>query len=892
MRRLVFGLLVLAACGTAAAQQQPPPPGLPSPRIQNVFPAGAKAGPNPTVNLFSLSFTLDTELTVVGTDLDDPEKLVFSHPGIKGEFVPPPAPPVDPKKKDNPPPKANPTGPFKFKVTVAADVPPGTYDVRVAGKYGVSNPRAFVVGNLEDVVEKEPNNDVPEAQRVALGTTVNGVLSAPTDVDYTTFAGKKGQRVVASCLSSSIDGKANPLVEVFDAAAGRKLAANCNYRDTDAVTDVILPADGDYLVRVSQFAYQGGGPDYIYRLTISAGPWIDAVFPPVIEPGKPAQVTLYGRNLPNGQPTGFTVDGLPLEKLAVTITPPTDPAAATRLALRGRVDPVTALQDGFEYALKGPNGTSNPVAIYFARDKLAIKKNAGGTTPATAEAIPAPCEVAGFLSRRGDSDWYSFDAKKGDQLVVAVAAEQLGTAADFYFSVRDGKDPKRDLSGEQDDDPDSLHPLGFFTRSGDPAPYKFTAPEDGKYLVLVGCREAGVVNGPRSAYRLRVSPAKPDFRVVAMPYSRHYQTGATAWQGGTTAYDVYVQRTDGYSGNVTVTAENLPAGVTAKPLTIGPGARWGVLVLNAAAGAAPMTGVITMKATGTAADGKPLVREVRPASVTWGQNTQQQQAPVIARLDQSFALAVRAEKGFFTLIPEPANAVIKANGKDEKLPAPLVVKQGDKFTMPLKANWTAADKQNITLTAEPLAQNPQNSPVTVQIPTQPTKEKPEAVLNFDVKSNAPPGTYAITVKGVAQVPFARPAAGGAMAKGQNVPAEVFADPIEVVVIPTALAKVTAGQLPNGVLKLGTPGELSVKVERQYDYAGEFKVKIELPKGTTGVTAEEVTIPAGKDEAKLVLKAAADAKPGAVNEAVITVTAVYDKKHTVTHTAKVNFTVAK
>ena len=48
--------------------------------------------------------------------------------------------------------------------------------------------------------------------------------------------------------------------------------------------------------------YTQGGPDYFYRLSISTAPWIDAVFPPVVEAGKATQVTIYGRNLPGGQP--------------------------------------------------------------------------------------------------------------------------------------------------------------------------------------------------------------------------------------------------------------------------------------------------------------------------------------------------------------------------------------------------------------------------------------------------------------------------------------------------------------------------------------------------------------------------------------------------------------
>jgi hypothetical protein len=554
-----------------------------------------------------------------------------------------------------------------------------------------------------------------------------------------------------------------------------------------------------------------------------------------------------------------------------------------------RIDPTTALQDGFEYTFQGSNGISNTVPIYFARDRLVLKKNFGGTTPANAEPIPAPCEVAGFISRRGDSDWYAFDAKKGDQFQIELIAERVGTQADFFISVRDGKDPKRDLSGELDDDPDSLHPLGFYTRSTDPPAYKFTAPEDGKFLIMVSCRETGIMNGPQTAYRLRVSPAKPDFRAVIMPYSRHFQTGSAAWQGGCQAYDVLIHRIDGYTGFVTVTAEGLPAGVTTKPLQIAPGTRWGVLVLNAAPNAATFTGPITFKANGTAVNGTQLVRDVRPATVTWGINTQQASVPVITRLDQSMVFAVRPEKAMFSISPDPANATIKLNGKDEKLTSPLTVKQGEKLAVPIKVNWVSPDKQPVALTVELTAPNGQASPVTAQIPTQPTKEKPEAVANVDVKANAPPGTYTITLKGVAQVPFAK----DPMAKQKpNIPAEIFSDPIEVNVIPTSVAKLTVGTLPANKIKTGMSGELAIKVERQYDYAGEYKVKFELPKGMTGVTAQEVTIPAGKDEVKLVLKALGDAKPGAVTNATITVTAMYGGKHAVTHEAKVTFTVVK
>lgn len=880
MRRLVFGLAAVAACAfVAESAAQQPPPGLPSPRINTVFPVGARVGTS-------------VEVSAVGFDLDEPTGLLFSHPGIKGEYLPPKEPPPDPKKKEptggRNKTKAVPGGPHAFKVTVDSSVPLGVYDVRFVGKWGVSNPRAFVVGEFPELNEREPNNDVPEAQRVDVGTTVNGVITNPTDVDYFLFTGKKGQRVIVSCLSSSIDSRARPMIEVYD-TSGRKLVLNRNYNESDALTDLVVPADGDYLIRLFQFTYLSGGPDHGYRLTVSTAPWIDAVFPPAVDPGKPAQVTLYGRNLPGGQPSGFTIDGRPIEKAAVTVTPPADPLAAQRLALRDRIAPGTALQDGFEYRVKGPGGTSNPVPIYFTHEKMVLKKNTGGTRPETAEPVTTPCEVVGMLHKRGERDWYSFEAKKGDTLFLDLAAERIGSPADFYFTVHNSTG-KFDMVGpEYDDDQDTLHPSEFYTRTADPAPLKFTAPADGKYLVAVGCRESTYLYGPQTAYRLRVGPPKADFRVVVKPYGKSYQTGSDGRQDGTEAYEVFVHRMDGFSGTVTVTAEGLPGGVTAKPTVIGPGARWGVLVLNIGPSAAAYTGAITVKATSATPDGKPLAREARSAGVVWGV-PQGQNVPVLARLTQSLVLAVRPEKGQFALSADPAGATLKpATGKEEKASGPLVVKQGTRITLPVKVRWINPEKQGVTVAVDPMTQNQQAAPITVQPGTQPTKDKPEGTVTVDVKANAHPGVYTIVLRGDAQVPFVR----DPMTKQKaNVPASAFSDPVEITVLPTTLAKVTAGQIPNGVVKVGKTGEMLVKVDRQYDFAGAYKVKYVPPMGVKGVSAEEVTIPAGKDEVKLVFKADADAKPGAVNNGLVVVTAVYDGKHTVTHEAKVNFNVAK
>src|SRR5688572_21576780 len=81
---------------------------LPATQLSSIFPPGAKQGA-----------TID--FAVAGTDLDDLEKLVFSHAGITAV-----------QKMTTPTELEPATKPIagQYTLTIAADVPPGTYEVR------------------------------------------------------------------------------------------------------------------------------------------------------------------------------------------------------------------------------------------------------------------------------------------------------------------------------------------------------------------------------------------------------------------------------------------------------------------------------------------------------------------------------------------------------------------------------------------------------------------------------------------------------------------------------------------------------------------------------------------------------------------------------------------
>lgn len=692
MRRLVAAaallLVLLGELVETTGQQPQPGAGLPAPRLLVVMPTGAKAGNS-------------CEVTVSGTDLDDAEGLYFSQPGIKAELI------------DTTRPDAKKVSTARFKVVVPPEAALGTHDVRVTSKWGVSNPRAFTIGDLDETIEKEPNSDVEEAQRVSVNATVSGLISTPTDVDYFVFKGEKGQRVVVSCLASSIDSKLPAALQLYG-PNGTLLGFNRDYRGADAVLDAALPDNGDYHVRVFSFTYTQGGPEYFYRLSVSTGPWLDAVFPPVVAPGQETSVTLQGRNLPGGKDT-----------LTVSVKAP---AAGTGLAFRGHIAPAAAALDGFEYRLKTDAGVSNPFLLTFAQAPVVLD-NEKNDTPELAQEITLPCELAGRIEKKRDRDWYAFRAAKGDVYSVEAFGERLGSPLNLTWSLRDagGK-----VLFEPPDNNETLTPAQFVTRTEDPARYRFVAPADGTYHLVVTSKESFVQAGPRQMYRVRLVAERPDFQLIVMPPAATSPDAVTVGRGGWAAYTVHVWRLDGFAGEVALAAEDLPAGVKCPPQTIAAGAKSAVLVVGADADAPVWTGALRVTGTATI-NGAKVVRDVRPATITW---PTQANVPAIARLDQGLVLAVREPGPFgLTVTPEP----------DE-------VKPGDKVKLTVKADrhWPDANGA-IQLSAVSV-------PAGMTLPTQlgsVAAGKAETTLTLDVKGTVPPGTYPVVLRGQSTVPFSK-----------------------------------------------------------------------------------------------------------------------------------------
>ncbi len=576
---------------------------LPATRLDGVFPAGAAAGTT-------------LEVTIAGDDLDDVDRLIFSHEGITFARKMADVTPFD----DGPQPVEN-----VFTVTVAANVPPGNYDVRCQGKYGLSNRRTFVVSNTPEFTETEPNggNDLPAwievasvktnaAQEVMLPVTINGQSIGGPDVDWYRFTGVAGQRILLDGQCKRIDSHMDLAVTLFTESG--TIIGESRYADAhESLVDVTLPANGQYFVKVHDALF-AAGPGYVYRLTIGPLPYLDFVFPPAGLPGSNDEYTLYGRNLPGGQPSPFQLDGRPLDQLKARIGVPGD--IVGKLTYSSLIGPQQAGMDGVEYRVANNGFNSNPVLITPATAPTVLE-DANNDSPTAPQKLTLPCEVAGSFYPQRDIDWFSFETKKGDVWAFDVYADRLGQSVDPALLIQrlstDDKGEQKvtdivfieDVPERNFNNRSGRHE--FDERTSDPS-YTFKAPEDGTYRILLKDGVSSVKSDPRLIYRLAIRKPLPDFRVVAVPEGS--TDGLMLRKGGRDTIHIVAYRQDEFDGEITVSATGLPPGVTTEDIIIGPGNHYGTLILTAA-DAAP-AGIGTLQLTAKAIiNGAEVIRPAR-----------------------------------------------------------------------------------------------------------------------------------------------------------------------------------------------------------------------------------------------------------------------------------------
>jgi hypothetical protein len=663
------GLVLSTLCGAVRAE-------LPHTRLDGIFPLGGRAGS-------------ETVLEIGGKDLDDVQTLHFDHPGLQATFI-----------------KSN-----QFRLSVAPDMPPGTYEVRAVGKYGISAVQLFEVGRgLVEVAEIEPNDSPDKAQPVPMNAAINGRSDNNGD-DFFRFPAKKGERVIIDCRAFRLNSRLRAILTLTAADGKELLRSRPYFGRTDPLLDFVAPADGDYVLRLHDMTFTGGLP---YRLIISNHPQIENAFPAAIAPGARSEHVVLGRNLPGSKPAAeWAVQDRPLEQLTLPFTAPkgTDcPVAINHLPSPGlNARFVQLWPEGLPDAL-------NPATLALT-DLPLVAEREPNDSPEAAQPLTLPVAVGGRLDRPGDVDWYRFTAKAGEAITVDLLCERLDLPGDPFVIVFDAKG--KELA-TFDDHGININSLAQFNR--DPLGV-FRVPADGTYRLFVQDRYHG--GGARYAYVLRLAKDEHDFYPVVFHETPSDPSCPVVRQGGSAHYELCLNRRD-FGGPVTVEAEELPPGVQCPPVQVSPQSQHANVVFTAAPDAPAWSGAIRLKAWAMI-DDKRVERPVRCAQRRWPI------ANVSASIEvREICLAVRPTAPYGIRLPEEGLTV--PAGGELRLKA-RIARHWPEFKGKMQLNG--------------LNLPPGFALASVEVPP----DREEVTVELKVAANVPPAVYSIVLRGDAQVPF-------------------------------------------------------------------------------------------------------------------------------------------
>jgi hypothetical protein len=525
--RLLAAALLIALTATSAFAAPP--------KLDYLFPAGASRGET-------------TMVTAAGTFANWPVETWVDAAGLK----------IEPAKEKG-----------KLSITVDSDARPGVRFLRLVDREGGSALRPFYLGTLPEVLEQEDNDQPDAPQRLSASCTVNGQLRKRDDVDTYAIEVKQGQTLVASLRANSQLGSPVDAVLQVCSSEGFVLLQNDDEHGLDPQIAIEAPSDGTYLIRAFGFPAVptssisfAGGEDFVYRLTITTGPFVDHAMPLAAARNDDTTVRLFGWNL--------TED---LETIAIP---------------KG---------DGDSIVVDHPQW-ANTLELPRVEEKLIVAD--GKASPASPQPIELPCVVSGRLPQLRQAHAFLFRARKGERLSFVVESAALEYPLDALLSVSDesGK-----VVSEVDD-----------VGGANDAAITFTAPSDGSYTLLL--RDLHVRGGFRFAYRLVCGPVEPD-------YSLSIAAGEfVAAAGKTLEVPITVNRQNGFNAEIAISANDLPKGVTCEPVTSAPkgdSAKTVKLKLTAASEAGQVSGAFRI--VGRAGDSPAKTATFPLANIPGGQHS-------------------------------------------------------------------------------------------------------------------------------------------------------------------------------------------------------------------------------------------------------------------------------
>ena len=514
MKTLRFLACTLAILTSLPTTQADPP------HVSYIFPAGGQRGT-------TVSFR------VGGHNLYEGCPFEFSGPGVsaakriertettwfEGPVIPQPA---SQRKEDYP-------KDYAGSLDIAADTALGSRYWRVSTSQGVTPRMKFQVGDLPEVVEREIDGD-PVPVVVTLPVTINGRIFPREDVDIWTFDAKAGQRISCEVFASRLGSPLDSRLEIRG-PDGQMLTQNVDTFGTDSLVQFEAPVDGTYECRIHDINFNGL-QDHVYRLTIRSGAYIRWVYPLGGKRGESVSLTLSGLDVPD-------------QPVAVAI-----PATAGAI---------------HHWQMAGKPFASNPVRLLAgdldehreAEPNDLLAGESSESVPAVATKvtdIKIPAALNGQINGPGDTDLWRFTATEGQSLIIEVFASRLGTPLDAVLSVLSSDLKQLALNDDV---------KGGVTDSR----LSWKVPK-GEHFYLQIRDQFTSRGGDEFAYRIHITEAVADTMEFALTLPADAIT-VTAGDEAGAKVKLDVDRSAGYKGEIEITAEGLPEGVTLEGTAIG-----------------------------------------------------------------------------------------------------------------------------------------------------------------------------------------------------------------------------------------------------------------------------------------------------------------------------------
>ena len=665
MKNRGFILIVLGAFLALSAHAQKLTSGY-------LFPAGGQAGST-------------VEIVAGGLNINKATKVMFNHPGIKGEVIPIVESATNKRKRRRLNDQSSPqlADRVKIKITIAKDVPCGLYDLRLQSPKGLSNKLPFEVSSYPNFIE-EKRSSLKNPNRVTTLPVVLCGYVAPGGIDYFRFSGHKGETIVASVkgrqlvpyIADAVPGWFQPVIKIVD-SKGKEIAFSDDYYHyVDPVIMTTLPKDDDYTLMIHDAIFRGR-EDFNYRIQLGVIPFVTGRYPAYGVAGKKINQTIEGVNLGDAKAS------------------------------------VKVKNEGYNTLTYTNNiGTSNAVPFYTLPKGVKLIHS-----PKDGALLSLSSAISDSLSSTARVKRYRIEAEKRVPIIVELIGRRNGSRIDAVMRL---KDRFGNVVAQVDDTEDPIQ--GLITFHADPT-LKYTPKINGEMTLEVEDLHRGY--GKDYHYLLRLHKDLPSFNAFVSP------AYITTPSGGTSQFRVDVKGRLKRPANLVV--NGLPKGFTTSCLKLGGGRRWDVSVTSPK-GTAVKRYPIELKMEYPAGKGERERANVLPVDKMMQAFYYEHHIPAA-----ELAIDVIEPSPYRMSLTIDLEQEIEFSLNDETIPLKIVVDKNADFNEPIELQ---IGKKNPVFSLEPITIQPNETEKTIYLKLN------QEVLNkrFKGKKNKP--TWQMYISGI------------------------------------------------------------------------------------------------------------------------------------------------